>query len=154
MITWQQIMDAITTRSGTILVINGYYTDLGRHVFVHLSRPLISTEHQDELPALVLRDVNDAVVQQWSGNPGQYDHHLSIEAEVVAAPGTLDMTVARQMAIDFWKMAGVDETWGGLAMRTYLDAAEPVLQKEEKVVEGVLIKFRVFYKTTRFKESL
>jgi hypothetical protein len=154
----QDIIDKIETKFKTILVVNGYHTNLGNNVFVW--RPGIL--QADELPAIVVRDVWDVIDSEGEFGPKNvFTHMMQVESEVVAGGASSDKTV-RQMIADVHKAIGVDDTWDGKAVTTILNngisesgtpADEMNVQQEGNIIAGAKIRFRVLYRTTKWGES-
>jgi hypothetical protein len=105
----QQIMDKIESRLGTILVSNGYQTDIGNNVFPWL----LSTPAS--LPAVVFRDMRRDVTAHIESCLST----VTVETEVFGAAGFTDDDI-RAMIKDVVNAFGTDTTWDGLALDTDL----------------------------------
>lgn len=137
----QQIMDKIESRLGTILVSNGYQTDIGNNVFPWLlTTPAI-------LPAVVFRDPTRNV----SAHMEAHLSTVSVDVEVFGAAGFTDDDI-RAMIQDVIKAVGTDTTWDGLALDTELVSDSVVIDTQANAVKNGLITFKVAYRGGRFSE--
>jgi len=139
----QQIIDAVDTRLKTILVSNGYETDVGKYVDEWRAYP----QELAKLPALVYRDSNATSESTF----GTHVHDLRVEIEVTASGATAPKTI-RKMAADVTKAVATDLTWGGLAEDTRIEAQPQDIQieQESKRIASTLLAFNVVYRTERF----
>lgn len=137
----QQIMDKIESRLGTILVSNGYQTDIGNNVFPWLMTTPAS------LPAVVFRDPSRDV-------SAHREAHLStvfVETEVFGTSGFTDDDI-RAMIQDVVKAFGTDTTWDGLALDTNLVSDIFVIDTGTNAIKSGLIMFKVTYRGGQFSE--
>jgi len=153
------VMQAVSARMATILVSNGFRSDIGSHVIEW--RPQVLTDggggyvptEQEELPAIHVRDTNDQVsVADLSGNE---DHELTLELEIAHEAGATGQTMRKQ-AQDVRKVIGVDRTWGGLARADYKDQAmtmSTVRLKAEQSFFRTLIRTQIIFTTSAFGEE-
>ncbi len=138
--TRQSIIDAIDTQLKTILIANGYDTDLGSNVFEWRQVPL----QESELPALIYRDVTSEIEIIVLD---RHTHILNLEVEVKTQPGSTSGSLARKMIADVIKAIGVDHTWGALAIKTDPVSSEIVFEQHEKIITGAIINFEITYRT-------
>lgn len=136
----QRIISSMDNRFKTILVANGYQTDIGEHVFWWKKTPLA----QIDLPGMNCRDRR----QTKSFGAGIYDNSLTVEIEAGvlgrAAPEDL-----RKILADIEKAIAVDETWGQLAGTTEIGDDEMNLEEDEQRVAGARMILTVEYTTLR-----
>lgn len=147
----QDIVSAIQTRFQTITTVS-YHTNLGSNVFIWKA----STIEAISLPALVIRDVINVFTMEGEGVP--YSYHtqtLSFEVSLIVDSGSSSDTFIRQAIQDVYKAVGVDDTWGGLALTSFMRDDEIIFddQKENKII-GASIKFDVLYRTNKYQENL
>lgn len=127
-----------------------YHTELGSNVFYWRDAPLDSTQ----LPGMVIRDTNNAHDLQANGNQNQYDYQiLSVEIECTGTENTTTPEYVDKMIADVQKAIGVDDTWGGIALRTELENDEKTVNQDSNKIGGALIKFNVRYRTNLYAES-
>lgn len=138
----QQIVDAILTRMQTILIVNGYETDLGNNVFEWRTTDL----QESELPGLIVRDVSEDVAVRG----GNHVCTLNIEVEAKAS-GTTSATVIRDIIADITKAIGTDINFSNLVQET-----EPVeneslgFEQKDKKFSGATMRFNCVYVTNAF----
>jgi hypothetical protein len=137
---WQQIISKVDTRFKTILITNGYKTDIGEHVFWWKSAPL----QLADLPAMNCKDIPQA----RELGCGVYDETLNIEIEA-ATTGATTPEDMRKIAADFDKAIDVDESWDGLAMATELKVETLALEQNENKVGQVKVVVSIEYRTVR-----
>jgi hypothetical protein len=143
------IMSAMKTRFQCISA-SVYQTNLGPHVYIWRTVPLDSTE----VPALIIRDMSDAIVDYTSSiNKMPSLHQLTVELEVVVADKTATIETVRNCLEDIEKAILVDETWGGKAMRTIELGNEIVANQEQDSIGGMTITLRIDFRTEKFKED-
>lgn len=138
----QQIVDAIRTRLGGILVANGYNTDIGLHVFEWKVRAF----SESEIPGVTFRDT-DPKIRELTG--GMQEISLPVEFIVGAASGTSTMQVIRAAIEDVVAAINQDWTWGGLAWDTSIDAIEAFAEHEGKLTGLAKIAVTVKYEQQR-----
>lgn len=136
----QQIIDAIDTRLKTILVVNGYKTNAGQHVYEWRETPL----DESLLPAIVYRDVN---CDNSFMATGVHFHKMNMEIEVVCAAGTTTPAGAREIIADVVKAIGTDIEWGNLAINTYPGIDEMQVEQNDKKIAGILMRFEIHFRT-------
>ena len=147
----QDILGAIKTRMNGISVAGGYHTAAGVNVFIWRTANL----DQTILPALVIRDTGQAKDQEGESSPYSFDTwRMKVEIEVVCESGSTTDVLLRQIIADVYKAIGVDDTWGGNAITSFLSDDEMVLQDQQaKIVGGATIKFEVLYRTRKYQEN-
>ena len=143
----QQIVEAVTARFQTILVANGYKSDLGKNVnrFRNVQHKPIEPE---ELPALNLMDLKDELEAMASG---RHKHHLNFEAHLFTQGSASDDTVRDSLIADIYKAIGADIyfTTSGvrLAFETTPVDDELVIEQLGKVIGGAIVRFKVHSQT-------
>ena len=141
----QQIMTAIDTAFQAIQVTNGYETDIGLKVFEWKSTAVA----QADTPCLIWRDTECALSTE-NVAIGQQEHMLTVEAQIIPAPGVTTPVEARKMVADILKAIGVDESWGGLAQHTYNVSNDFEVEQKERILGSILITFQVEFRTARW----
>ncbi len=139
----QQVFDAWIDRMKTILVANGYNTDVGKNVFAWRTTEFTS----DVLPGMSVRDVQTET-EQKVGN--RHDHKTTFEIVVIHAAGDGTAAFVRKMAADVIKAVGIDRTFGGLVFNTDPVSDEMSVEQEGKTVGGMKLRFACFYRTGNF----
>ena len=139
----QRIVAAVEARFATILIANGYKTDIGANVFIWKPLPFQTSE----LPGMDVRDTDDTSEAQTIG---EEVHTLPLEVRC-AVTGDASMEDVRKIVADIKQCIGVDVTWGGLAQDTGLvQGGQGQVETAEKIVTGAVIKFGVTYTSERF----
>lgn len=138
----QQIVDAIRSRLGEILVANGYNTDIGRHVFEWKVNAFSDTE----LPGVAFRDT-DPKIRELTG--GMQEVSLPVEFIIGAASGATTMQVIRAAIEDVLSAINSDFTWGGLAWDTAIDTVEAFAEQEGRLTGLAKIAATVKYEQQR-----
>jgi hypothetical protein len=147
----QDILSAIKTRMQNISVANGYHSAMGVNVFVWRTSSL----DPNVLPALIIRDMSQAKDQEGENAPYSFDTwRMQIEIEIVGqSGGTTDVSI-RQMIADVYKAIGVDDTFGGVAITSFLlDDGIILNDQQSKVVGGATIHFEILYRTSKYQEN-
>lgn len=141
----QQIMTAMDTRLKTILVANGYETNLGQKVYAWKATPLDDVD----LPALEYRDIaNDRL----EGGPiGKFRWALTIEIGIVAASASTTIADVRKMLNDVYKAMGTDETWSTLAQWTEQPSDKVEIEQQDKIIGGAKILFNIVYDAPKWQ---
>ena len=139
----QRIIDVLTTRFATILISNGYKTDMGNNV-THW-RSSRSDVPQAELPYLNWEDSDE---DQVDATIGQTDHLLEITCKV-SAQALQDVYDARS---DLIKLIGTDVFMSGLAGNTSLPVEQGDVVQLSKQTWVQEYKFIIEYPTDRFDE--
>ncbi len=142
----QQICTAIDTRLKTILVSNGYETNLGNNVYEYWQVAL----EEDELPGVIWKDSAETSVPLVSDTQ---DRLLTIEL-ILQAAGSDAPKQLRKMIADIEKAIKTDGTgitWGGLAIDTdpiNMSEAFEIEHKERRIGAcklNFIIKYRTGY---------
>ena len=141
----QQIMDRIALQLTTITVANGYYTNMGSHVYVWRPIPVL----QDESVGVSLHDTSDEITEKFAGN--QVNHLLTVEMDIISFGGTDDLI--RQALADIYKLVSTDTTWNGLAITTEPVKDEMMIQYQDKRIAGSTLTINVVYRTQKWLES-
>ncbi|MFA4871378.1 MAG: hypothetical protein WC623_24480 [Pedobacter sp.] len=136
----QQILDKVKARLQTILVANGYSSNLGSSVFEWRVEPFATSE----LPALVYRDPSDDISQAEG-----HRNHLTLEIEIVTASETI--SAVRKKIADVILAIGTDTQWDGLAIDTIPGNDEIIIDQKDKTISGVSMRFTVFFRTKEWK---
>ena len=110
----QQILTAMALQLQTILVSNGYTTDLGAHVYEWDTTPV---DPGTELLRLEYRDAEESAGYIAVG---EHYHKMPVEIRIICVQPT-PLAVIRQMIADVTVAIGLDFTFGGLAIDTNLD---------------------------------
>lgn len=145
----QTIIDAVKTRLALITVAHGYDTNLGANVNEWRS----AQYDPSELPAIEVRDTVDEPAGQALSGPGNIEWHsllVEIEFAIVIGGGA---TEARKGLYDIYTAIGVDQTWGGLALRTLWMGDELTVKAEDRQVAGAVARIKIEFTTNRFAES-
>jgi hypothetical protein len=109
----QQIVTAIDTALKTILVANGYETNMGAAVTWWAPAPIEAVT----LPAVNAKDTDVTI---WR-SIGEHGHDLTVSVDIFLQPAYATADVEMRKAIaDVTKCVGVDVSWGGLAQDTGL----------------------------------
>lgn len=138
----QQIVDAIRTRLATILISNGYNTDIGRHVFEWK----VKAFSEAEIPGVAFRDT-DPNIRELTG--GMQEVSLPVEFIVGASSGSATMPLIRAAIEDVLAAINSDFTWGGLAWDTSIDTVEAFAEQEGRLTGLAKIAATVKYEQQR-----
>lgn len=138
-------------RIGNSVTVGGasydYQTDVGANVLPWRDTeadPLID----DELPALVFRDVVDE--HQYDDTAiGYVDHNLKFEL-VAAMLGATAPEQADAISKDVLMALYQDEKFGGLANWTLIGSVRLQVAQSSKMAGGAMIEFTIFYRTRRW----
>lgn len=133
----QQIINKVKERLQTILVANGYNSNLGQNVYEWR----VETYAKDSPASIEIRDISCETVLLEA-----HRHRLLIEAEIV---NILDTTPqkAREMIADVIKVIGVDPQWSSLAINTYPMGDTIEMQQGEKIIGGAKVSFVIEFRT-------
>lgn len=136
----QSIINAIKARAATILIVNGYQTNIGGNVKEwHLTQ----LEPAD-LPAILISDPNEEADIQ-DVNSGHYTRKLHISLDVVLVEADRTAAKARQAIEDVIAMIGKDPKWSGLARRSVPITEDVTVDKEGQQYGGAHMEFYVEY---------
>lgn len=140
----QQILDAIAARLATILIVNGYKTDIGAHVEEWDIQPLdpnletIQIEYRDEAGTTGYEAV------------GQHLHTLPVtfRARVQNNTAGAALETVRKACADLYQAISLDVTFGGLAQDTNQqgDIAEEFDAAADSAAAAV-VKYQIEYTT-------
>jgi len=144
----QQIITAFDTAMKAILVIGGYSSDIGENVFPW--RDCAISPDNDELPALVYRDITEEVIPPEEVGFGKHEFKLNIEVQIICEEGVLTPEEMRLLIADVFKAVGTNQSWNGLALWTEPISDEIKTVEETNVIGGAKINFQVLYRTKRF----
>ena len=142
----QQIVDNAAARLATILVANGYRTNLGTSAAVNRAHPWPTAS----LPGVILRDTvlvgdQDTVDQVY--NRLSIKLEISARGELGAADGAGD--VARAAIADVLDAIRADETFSGVAEMVSIPTQELEIFQADHGVVTVDFAFEVHYVTDR-----
>jgi len=133
----QRIITTIDLRLKTILVANGYQSNMGEHVFGWRTDPFQGSE----IDGLTYRDRTE----ERTAGCGVYDLMMPLEIEMISdSPAGI-----RKCLADLEKAVFVDETWGGLAWYTELRTNEMAVEKKEELFSASKIILEIEYQTGR-----
>lgn len=154
MIKHQQIIENIKTAMKTILIANGYHTNLGQKVYLNKANSLIKNADEN---ALNIKDISLSVITAKSGGVVSFfDYAMLIDIDIHFKGGTA-ATEIREGAWDAQKVIGANLTWSGLAINTYppegSEFIQLVFEQEEDIIVGAKIYFIVEFRTTQWQEE-
>jgi hypothetical protein len=134
----QRIITSLDARLKTILVANGYQTDVGANIFDWRAEAL----EESDLPALIYRDT---LCNTEISNISSYTHRMTVEIIAVVANDT-PMAIIRNIIADIDKAIGVDDRWGNLVVLTERTGDESGVEIDDRKYAGcrltVVITFR------------
>lgn len=136
----QQIIDAIDTRFKTILVTNGYATNIGQHVTWWKESPLALAD----LPGMNLKDPDEIRIPGC----GIYERTLNIQIEA-SVSGSDSPETARLIEADIEKAIFVDNRWSDLASNTEIGASIKEAAQKENKISKVTLSMEILYETKR-----
>lgn len=136
----QLIVDKIDTRFKTILVANGYATNIGQHVNWWKESPLAIAD----LPGMNLRDRDESRALGCA----IYDRTLNIEIEA-SVSGSDSPETARLIEADIEKAIFVDDTWDGLAEISDITGSKKEAEQKQNRVAKARVMMEVQYRTVR-----
>lgn len=136
----QQIITKIDTRLKTILITNGYETDIGANVFDWRAESL----EEDDLPALIYRDVQ--CLTEISTLYPSFNNQMTVILLAVVTSDT-PMTTIRKIIGDIDKAIGTDDRWDGLVLLTQRTGDESGVEIEEKKYAGCQMTMMVTFRT-------
>lgn len=139
----ENIVNALVTRLKTISTAS-YETNAGENVFLWRESPL----EADEVPGIFVYDTDDVSVD-FSLAPSHSraeEHQLTVELGLVAT----STDEYRKIVRDVRKCIGVDETFGGLAMRTTPVRSSVAVDDQGVKILGIEMIIRVDYRTTKW----
>jgi len=141
--TRQKIMEAFEARMKTILVSNGYSTNLGRSVEAWKT----TDWEEDALPGLIYRDTEN---EQTPYSQLQYTNILTVETEITPAPGAASITDARAIMADVKRAIAADDRWGGLAEDTQPAGDKIETEQQSRIVTRITMKIRIEYTSSKW----
>lgn len=142
----QLICTRLDARLKTILIADGYNTDLGRNVFEWRDNPI----DQSELPAVNWRDISEDDSNATAGTVGYHTHVITMELKIATAKGTTTAKEIRALLADIVKAVGVDQTWGRQAIRTDPMSNEMVIEEVEDIIGGLTVTLAITYQTIKW----
>jgi hypothetical protein len=137
---YQNAVDAIVARLGTISKDNGYDTDAGKSVYVHMPMELQETK----LPCISFYDR----VSQWeSPNAFVMKRALSCQVTGLISAGLDSAASARACESDIvralWNNG--DRTFGGAIDCLNISESELLVVQERETIAGVRMDFEVMF---------
>lgn len=134
----QQIISTVDTRFKTILVANGYQTNLGDHVFEWRTKenPLSASE----LDGLIYRDTDEEKIEGAGSN---FENTVKVEIEI----SSTSPSQIRKCLADLEKAAFVDRFWNGLAIRTRLSGNKSAKTQKENIFVASQVILEIDYLT-------
>ena len=144
----QQIMDVLDARLKTILVANGYKTNLGQNVRQWDDEALPDpAEEPTKFPAIKYRDTDDTTEDIAVG---LHLHTLPVEIEIIAVGGTAK-TEMRKMIADVIQCIGADLNFSALAEDTKPISPEMFkVQQADKFFIAAKATIEIEYTSERF----
>lgn len=139
----QLICDAFKARMQTILVANGFETNVGQKVFEWKTAAFTDAE----LPGLTFRD-KKTKTEQRVGNI--HHHEMTMEVAAMAADGHATPATMRKLAADIIKAVGADRKFGGLVFNSDPGEDELRIEQEGKTVGAIKLSFVLHYRTENF----
>lgn len=150
----QQIIDEIKTQMKTILIANGFHTDLGNNVSINKANSLISGANED---ALNVREIALAAITAKSGGMvSHFDYMMQVEIDIHFKGGTASTDI-RKGIWDVQKLIGENLQWNGLAINSYppegSEFVQLVFEQEEDIIIGAKINFIIEFRTVQWQEE-
>ena len=154
MIRHQEILDSIKTTLQTILIANGYHTDLGLNVYVNKANSIISSSNDD---ALNIKDVAlTALTAKTGGMVNFFDYTMLVEISI-HFKGATAITKIREGIWDVQKAIGTNIKWDDQAINTYppegSEFIQMVFEQEENTIVGAKINIIVEFRTKQWNED-
>ncbi len=139
----QKLVSAAITRMQTILVTNGYQTDVGARVF-----DWPSNLEASEFPCLGVFDLEAQTTKD--GNAAlRTPHEMALQLRIYVSSGT-PATELRKMIGDVQSAVGQDARWGGLAFNTAPKRDGFVIPKEAFEIAGAAVEVTIQFMTDTF----
>ncbi len=143
----QKIVDAVVARMQTILVTNGYQTNIGANV--EDSR---QNWQEEELPATSVFDL-EATAEALPQNATRSIWTQPIGIRVALKKGS-DVKAGRKVIADIYRAIGTDETWivSGTSLAMFTNPATEGFQQppDSFEVQAVEVLINVIYKTAKW----
>lgn len=139
----QQIIENVKTQLKTILVGNGFNSNLGQNVFDWKT----SAWGQNEMPGLSVEDGSHNT-QSWTlGKPGtgKVQQTINLEIFIKVESGTTPAETLRGMIADVIQAIGNNFTFGLTNVWTEQDQDAALLVQEKNVISGARLGFKVHY---------
>jgi hypothetical protein len=134
----KQILDEFKARMQTVLIANGYKTDMGSNIFVQKDTPF--TDDEIEGMDITYSDTPEQVI-------GREIHRMDIEC-LCALSGNDTMANVENAKADVVTAIGTDRTWDGLAEETGIVTAEKAaVAVGENIYAGTRVRFTIEYTT-------
>lgn len=138
----EQILAAVATAIGAIDGTGGYQTNLVGKVYRDYQAPV----QVDEDLAVIVKDRGEADRRHLRL---VYEHVLTVELEAVANeqdPAQLNKLLGRLCA-DVERKVAATETWGGLAVRTYVTESRVAVSEASNPVGVGVVTLEIWYRT-------
>jgi hypothetical protein len=149
----QKIVDAVVARMKTILVTNGFATDIGTTV-----EDSQTNWDENQLPAISVFD--PAANAEAPANPGTAQYTIwtqAIQVRVYLKAET-DAKNARKAIKDVWQAVRSDSKWTlsgeQVAMFTVPVSEGFIYPPDSYEIVGVSVEFNVMYKTQKFNAEV
>ncbi len=147
----EQITGYVTTLLEGMMVSNGYYYNMGSHVFYW--RPREVPFNSADLPAIAFRDAHDEMQTKAFG---KIEHILHVEFEMaaeIAADGLPVATQVKRLISDLYKALqnGGNETYGGFVTYVKPVSREIDIHQEEKLIGGALVMIDFYYTAPKWQ---
>jgi len=154
MIRHQEILNSIRDTFKTILISNGYHTDLGSNVYINKANKLISSANEN---AINIVDVSlSAITAKSGGFVNFFDYQLNIEATLHFRGGTASTDI-REGIWDVEKAIGTNLKWDDQAINTYPpeggEFIQLIFEQEENIIVGAKINFIIEFRTKQWDED-
>ena len=138
-----QVVTAVVDRLKTVLVTDGYQTNLGNNVFRWRTTPL----GPNEVPGCIVRDTSRRVTYEYSDSARDYE--MTVEVVGVALHGDAADANLDLVADDIFKaMLEGDRTLSGIVNDVTPDSDEKVFDQQAQRIGAVLVRFKVRYRVT------
>jgi hypothetical protein len=142
----QQIISALDTRLKTILVANGYASNVGQHVYEWRSADL----EESSLPGIIYRDISsgEALPVTIMAADSKREFPLDVEIDIHVKTGATSAPAQmRSMIADVIKAIGTDPTFSALAVMTEYNGDETSVEQQERTMGSATMRFRIIYRT-------
>jgi hypothetical protein len=141
----QQLIDKIDARLKTVLILNGYVTNIGTRVYEWKDINIPA----DALPCLIFRDVSCDVTD----DSDEYYHTKSLSVEIdiktAAADAPEDL---RNYLKDILKAIGTDLGWDDLAYNTRLTGDAMEIDHKNRKFGGMKVSISIIYYVKKWED--
>lgn len=138
----------------TILIANGYHTDLGQKVFLNKKNSIISSSDDN---ALNIMEISlSALTAKTGGMVNFFDYQMLIEFSLHFKGGTAS-TEIREGIWDVQKAIGTNIKWDGQAINSYppegSEFIQLVFEQEENIIIGAKVNLIIEFRTKQWDED-